>query len=398
LTTTGTASFTPSATAYYAVFSRTATVSYNANGGSGTTSNSTGTQKYNSNGSIETLNITTASNGFSAPTGKTFNFWGTSNSASSGTTAGNAYNWTPAYNADASTTLYAIWKNATYSVTYNKDSGSITNESNYTAYTYGTGLTLPTPARTWYTFNGWYDNSGLTGTAVTSIGTTETGNKTYWAKWTANSYSVTYNKDSGSIDGESSYTSYTYGTGLTLPTPTRTGYAFGGWYDNSGLTGSAITSIETTATGNKEYWAKWSVIFSVTVPTNITITMDSNGTVTSPSNVKIINNTYAPVEITAVNIIGQNGWSAAAPSADFSATPMNTKQFKLTLNGDTVPAGNASALTLGSGWTYIPANGDGKTEAQHALPLIIDADIARQSEETNAAIANIVFTVNLKAA
>jgi len=71
-------------------------------------------------------------------------------------------------------------------------------------------------------------------------------------------YTITYNKNSGTIANESSYTSYTYGTGLTLPTPTRTGYTFGGWYENSGFTGSKVTSISTTATGNKTYYAKWS--------------------------------------------------------------------------------------------------------------------------------------------
>ncbi len=43
-------------------------------------------------------------------------------------------------------------------------------------------------------------------------------------------YQVTYNKNSGTITNESNYTSYISGVGLTLPTPTRTGYTFGGWY------------------------------------------------------------------------------------------------------------------------------------------------------------------------
>ncbi|MDO4304154.1 MAG: InlB B-repeat-containing protein [Bacillota bacterium] len=70
-------------------------------------------------------------------------------------------------------------------------------------------------------------------------------------------YTVTYNKNSGAIANESNYTSYTYGTGLTLPTPTRAGYTFGGWYINSSFTGSAVTKILTTDTGNKIYYAKW---------------------------------------------------------------------------------------------------------------------------------------------
>ena len=37
-----------------------------------------------------------------------------------------------------------------------------------------------------YTFGGWYDNAALTGSRVTVITGTDTGDKTYWAKWTAN--------------------------------------------------------------------------------------------------------------------------------------------------------------------------------------------------------------------
>ncbi len=184
-------------------------------------------------------------------TGYTFDGWYTAVTGGSKVTATTTVTETTAH------TLHAHWTANTYTVTYNKNGGTITNESKYTSYTYGTGLTLPTPTRTGYRFGGWYTSSGLTGTAATSISSTATGNKTYYAKWTANTYTVTYNKNSGTITNESKYTSYTYGTGLTLPTPIRTGYTFGGWYTSSGLTGTAATSISSTTTGNKTYYAKW---------------------------------------------------------------------------------------------------------------------------------------------
>ena len=215
-------------------------VSFNKNGGNGTTND------------IEVLcggvygQLPTPTR-----TGYTFGGWYTAATGGSKVTATTTVTETTAH------TLHAHWTANTYTVTYNKNSGTITNESKYTSYTYGTGLTLPTPTRTGYTFGGWYTSSGLTGTAATSISSTTTGNKTYYAKWTANTYTVTYNKNSGTITNESKYTSYTYGTGLTLPTPTRTGYTFGGWYTSSGLTGTAATSISSTTTGDKKYWAKW---------------------------------------------------------------------------------------------------------------------------------------------
>ncbi len=157
-----------------------------------------------------------------------------------------------------------------YTVTYNENGGTIANKSSYTSYIHTVGLKLPEPTRTGYTFGGWYTDSACTGKPVTDITTTDTGAKTYYAKWTADTYTVTYNKNSGTIKNESNYTSYTYGAGLKLPEPTRAGYTFGGWYKNSGLTGTAVTSITTIDTGAKTYYAKWTA-------NTYTITYDGNG-------------------------------------------------------------------------------------------------------------------------
>ncbi len=84
----------------------------------------------------------------------------------------------------ASITLYANWTANRYTVTLDANDGTI-NEGDVTAYTYGVGATLPTDVtRGGYTFGGWYDNEECTGDAVTEIGATETGDKTFYAKWT----------------------------------------------------------------------------------------------------------------------------------------------------------------------------------------------------------------------
>ena len=169
------------------------------------------------------------------------------------------------------TTLTVQWTAPTYAVTLNTGGGTI-NSGNVTEYTYGVGATLPTDVtRTGYTFKGWYDNEGLTGNPVTAIGGAETGNKEYWAKWEANTYTVTLNTNGGTINS-GNVTGYTYGVGATLPTAddmTYTGYTFKGWYDNEGLTGFPVTAISDTETGNKEYWAKWEAdAYTVTLNTN----------------------------------------------------------------------------------------------------------------------------------
>ncbi|MCL2629063.1 MAG: InlB B-repeat-containing protein [Oscillospiraceae bacterium] len=145
----------------------------------------------------------------------------------------------------------------TYTITYNLDGGT-QQDGIWGGYSDGMERTLPTaPTKTGYTFGGWFDNVGLTGSAVTSISATDTGNKEFWAKWTVNTYTITYNLDGGTQQA-GTWGSYTFGTALALPTsPTKTGYTFGGWFDNAGLTGSAVTTISATDTGNKEFWAKW---------------------------------------------------------------------------------------------------------------------------------------------
>lgn len=112
--------------------------------------------------------------------------------------------------------------------------------------------------RNGYTFNGWIAGSP-NGTNIVKAGTSvrPTGDTVYYASWKQNTYTVTYNNDSGTIANESAYTKYTYGTGLTLPTPARRGYSFSGWYDNADCTGTAVTAISTTDIGDKTFYAKW---------------------------------------------------------------------------------------------------------------------------------------------
>ncbi len=79
------------------------------------------------------------------------------------------------------------------------------------------------------------------------------------ATFAAASYGITYNLNGGEWNGTAGAATYTYGVGIpTLASNvTKNGYSFAGWYDNSELTGEAVTTISTTATGAKAFWAKW---------------------------------------------------------------------------------------------------------------------------------------------
>ena len=159
------------------------------------------------------------------------------------------------------TTLTVQWTAPTYAVTLNTNGGTI-NNGNVTEYTYGVGATLPTAddmTYTGYTFKGWYDNENLTGSPVTAIGGTETGNKEYWAKWEINQYTITFDTNGGS---EIAPITQDYGTAITAPAnPTRKGYTFKGWDKEIP---------ETMPAENMTVKAQWEI-------NQYTITFDTNG-------------------------------------------------------------------------------------------------------------------------
>ena len=140
---------------------------------------------------------------------------------------GNGKSYEPGDSVPADVTELTVqWTAPTYTVTLHANGGTI-NNGNVTEYTYGVGATLPTDVtRTGYTFKGWYDNENLTGSPVTAIGDTETGNKEYWAKWEINQYTVTVKPENGEADIT---ITQDYGTPITAPTLTREGYQFNGW-------------------------------------------------------------------------------------------------------------------------------------------------------------------------
>ena len=176
------------------------------------------------------------------------------------------------------TKLTAQWTAPTYAVTLNTNGGTI-NSGNVTSYTYGVGATLPTDVtRTGYTFKGWYDNENLTGSPVTAISNTETGNKEYWAKWEINQYTITFDTNGGS---EIAPITQDYGTAITAPAdPTRKGYTFKGWDKEIP---------ETMPAENMTVKAQWEINqYAITFDTNggskiAPITQDYGTAITAPA-------------------------------------------------------------------------------------------------------------------
>ena len=144
----------------------------------------------------------------------------------------------------------------TYNITYNLNNGT-NAPGNPSSYTYGTAVTLADPTRTGYTFGGWFTNSDFSGTAVTEIPAGETGDKTFYAKWTANEYDVTFDANEGTVTPESKTVTYdgTYGD---LPTPKRSGYKFLGWFTDLTGTEKVTADNKVSITAAQTLYAHWS--------------------------------------------------------------------------------------------------------------------------------------------
>lgn len=126
----------------------------------------------------------------------------------------------------------------------------------------GAALTAPDPVPTneGHSIEGWYYDNNGTETKWNFDTDTVKCTMTLKAKWELSTYSVTLQTDGGTIASGKEVTGYTYGTGAVLPTATditREGYRFDGWYADSNFSGSPVTEITGTDTGNKTFYAKW---------------------------------------------------------------------------------------------------------------------------------------------
>lgn len=124
----------------------------------------------------------------------------------------------------------------------------------------GATLTAPASAKEGHSLDGWYYDNNGTETKWNFDTDTVKCTMTLKAKWELSTYSVTLQTDGGTIASGKEVTGYTYGTGAVLPTAndiTREGYRFDGWYADSSFSGSPITEISATETGNKTFYAKW---------------------------------------------------------------------------------------------------------------------------------------------
>jgi len=128
----------------------------------------------------------------------------------------------------------------------------------------GTIITEPVTTKTGYTFGGWYENQDFTGSSF-DFSKEIVRHITLYAKWTINSYTINFFPDNGQTIPS---ITKNYNEDIVLPTVTKEGHVFGGWYQNPNFTGEAFTATKMPA-ANTNLYAKWT-------PIEITITFYIN--------------------------------------------------------------------------------------------------------------------------
>lgn len=204
-----------------------------------------------------------------ARTGYTFKEWNTKADGS-----GTAYkNQEEVKNLSAKNgdtiTLYAQWKKAkktekTYSITYKLNKGK-NNKSNPASYTKKTAtIKLKNASRKGYTFKGWYSDKKYQN-KVTQIKKGSTGNVTFYAKWTANKYTIKFNGNGAKSGSMKAVKNCKYNKTYTLKKNSfkRKGYTFAGWNTKKDGSGkmyknkAEVKNLTSKSGGTVTLYAQW---------------------------------------------------------------------------------------------------------------------------------------------
>ena len=241
-----------------------------------------------------------------------------------------------------------------------------------------------TPVKVGHAFKGWY-TSASGGSLYNTV--TITAAKTFYAQFTANSYSVTWDLGNGNTET----TKQTYGEVLVLPTePTRKNAEFLGWFTeaNGGTQVDANTIYKTD--GDSTYYAHWEIteVFSVTVPVTLPLIVDEGGEVHVGA-AEIINASTGDVIVSSVSISTKNGWQLVPYTTDMAHAKVDAKQLGFKINDSvTTKTGDAETFSLTSPWT-IAENGK--------LPLSYDAVVSAVSQPvTEQDVLSVVFVLEWK--
>ena len=279
-----------------------------------------------------------------------------------------------------SKTVYAVFTANTYKISFNNNGGSGTMDTITCTYDKDCKLSTNIFTKTGYTFAGWSKTSAgvieyTNGSTVKNLA--ESGSITLYAKWTANTYTITYNANGGS--GSMSKTTCTYDTDCTIAgnSFTRTGYTFASWTKDSttGTVYSVGAKVKNLATsGNVNMYAKWNTntykiaytmnngTLGTNKPTsanydanvlidnptkNLTVTINANNQGSTISKTSVTQaQTFNGWTVTGLNTsTAKTGTSSSSVTTAYTGTSTKNTYFK------NLTATNNGTVTFTANWT-----------------------------------------------
>lgn len=236
-----------------------------------------------------------------------------------------------AYTAD--TTLYAHWEGLPFTIIFDANGGECETESRTAKVGAELGA-LPTPTKAYYTFRGWYTDAQFGDEVTAEYTHPNTDDLRLYAHWTANSYTMTFDKNGGACD-----TAVRLGVVDSpigdLPVATRDYYIFDGWFTEADG-GDEITEdyVRNTDLPIRVY-AHWT-------PMTYIMEFDANGGVCEVSNkTYFVDTDIGELPVPTRDGYNFSGWYIEAETPAIHVTP-------------TYQQANTNTVMVTARWTAMP--------------------------------------------
>lgn len=164
------------------------------------------------------------------------------------------------YSVQSNGTLYAKWEPLEGVLKFESNGGTRYKDLQF----YAQRIALPTPQKEGYIFGGWYTSKDFSGNSL-GESFVPNGDMTIYAKWNIITGSVSFESNGGTRYNKVD----TAGQKVKLPTPTKEGYCFAGWYDNPEFSGE-IYQGDIVPNNNITLYARWAIGYTL-------VTLEENG-------------------------------------------------------------------------------------------------------------------------
>lgn len=243
--------------------------------------------------------------------------------------------------------LYAKWTINEYQAVFDVNGGDSVEPATITKKYQEELGTLPTATRTGYTFKGWF-TAAIDGEQITTKTKMPIDGATYYAQWTINQYTASFDGNGGSNGTD---ITVDYGSELgTLPTSTREGYTFTGWY-TAKTGGTKISETTKMLANDTTYYAQWTI-------NQYTAAFDGNGGSNETSITADYNSELGTLPISTREGYTFTGWYTAKTGGTKIA-----ETTKMPVNGTTY---YAQWKTTDYTITYDLNDGNSKEAKNHA--------------------------------